>query len=512
MAKICVTWAANLSFKRNRMEKRTLLALSALALSGAAAGAEERMNVLFILTDDFQHNAIHALGREDVRTPNIDSIYSRGTAFTNCYTNGAIGGALSMPSRAMIMTGRGVFDITQDGWVISPRHTMLPEQLRAAGYRTFHTGKWHSDFASFNRAFSEGENIYFGGMHRYEDGGHVTPRLMHYDPTGDYKHRTPFVGSKFSSELYADAAVDFLEQAAGDTTPFFAYVAFTSPHDPRNRHPWYGRTYAPDSISLPPNYRPQHAFDNGELTVRDEVVVPAPRSAETVRRELADYYGMISEVDTQIGRVIDALRRSGRLERTIVVFAGDNGLAMGQHGLMGKQSLYDHSIKVPLVVWAPGVPAGERNEGLCYLYDINPTLAEMLGLAPAETATGRSLAGALRRGAKGRTQRDRLWLAYSSIHRALVMEGRKYIIYNVGGQITEQLFDLRRDPWEQNNLLAGAPSRRVQQLAAKYRSALKEEMRRGHDFCDLDRPSGDHWSWWEKDEKISWTDGVNLVK
>lgn len=494
------------------MDKKILLALSVLASVGAGASAQQRMNVLFILTDDFQNNAIHALGREDVRTPNIDYIYSQGTAFTNCYTNGAIGGALSMPSRAMIMTGRGMFEIAQDGWVISPRHTMLPEQLRGLGYRTFETGKWHSDFESFNRAFSEAENIYFGGMHPYEDGGHATPRLMHYDPKGDYKNQQPFVGDKFSSEMYADAAVDFLKRSAGDTTPFFAYVAFTSPHDPRNRHPWYGTPYDPDTLALPVNYRPRHAFDNGEMRVRDEVVVPAPRSKETVRKELADYYGMISEVDTQIGRVIEALRESGKLDNTIVVFAGDNGLAMGQHGLMGKQSLYDHSIKVPLVVWAPGVPKGERNEGLCYLYDINPTLSELLGIAPAESVTGRSLARALRRGAKGKTQRDRLWLAYSSIHRALVMDGMKYIVYNVGGRITEQLFDLENDPWEMTNLLAGTPSKRSLKLAERFRATLREEMKKGNDFCDLDRPQGDHWSWWDKNEKISWTDGVNLIK
>lgn len=494
------------------MDKKTLLTLSALALVGTGASAQQRMNVLFILTDDFQNNAIRALGREDVHTPNIDYIYSQGTAFTNCYTNGAIGGALSMPSRAMIMTGRGVFEIAQDGWVIAPRHTMLPEQLRREGYRTFETGKWHSDFESFNRAFSEAENIYFGGMHRYEDGGHVTPLLMDYDPKGDYKNQKPFVGPKFSSEMYADAAVDFLTRSAGDTTPFFAYVAFTSPHDPRNRHPWYGTLYDPDTIRLPENYRPQHAFDNGELQVRDEVVVPAPRDKVTVRKELADYYGMIIEVDAQIGRVIDALEKSGKLEHTIVVFAGDNGLAMGQHGLMGKQSLYDHSIKVPLVVWAPGIPKGERNEGLCYLYDINPTLSELLGIPPAESVTGRSLTAALKRGAKGETPRDRVWLAYSSIHRALVMDGRKYIVYNVKGKITEQLFDLRNDPWEMTNLLAGTPSKRVHKLAEKYRAALKEEMKRGNDFCDLDRPTADHGSWWKKDEKISWTDGVNLMK
>ncbi|WP_071134435.1 sulfatase-like hydrolase/transferase [Millionella massiliensis] len=492
------------------MDKKTLLSLSALALTGTGALAQQRMNVLFILTDDLQSKSIHALGCADVHTPNIDYIFSQGTAFTNCYTNGAIGGALSMPSRAMIMTGRGMFDIARDGWVISPRHTMLPEQLRSLGYRTFETGKWHSDYEAFNRAFSEGENIFFGGMHPYETGGHTMPLLMHYDPKGDYKNQKPFVGDKFSSEMYADAAVEFLQKSAGDTTPFFAYVAFTSPHDPRNRHPEYGRTYDPDTIALPVNYRPRHAFDNGELTVRDEVVIPAPRSKETVRKELADYYGMINEVDTQIGRVIEALRESGKLENTIVVFAGDNGLAMGQHGLMGKQSLYDHSVKVPLVVWAPGVPKGVRNDGLCYLYDINPTLSDLLGIAPAESVTGRSLAPAFRKEGRGQTQRNRLWLAYSSIHRALVMDGLKYIIYNVNGTITEQLFDLQNDPWEMTNLLAGTPSKKALKLAEKYRKMLNEEMRQANDFCDLDRPEGDHWSWWEKNEKISWTDGVNM--
>lgn len=497
------------------MDKKRWAALSALALMGAGASAQttgERMNVLFILTDDFQNNAIHARGRHDVQTPNIDYIYSQGTAFTNCYTNGAIGGALSMPSRAMIMTGRGVFEIAQDGWVIPERHIMLPEQLRAQGYRTFSTGKWHSDFESYNRAFGEAENIFFGGMHTYDLGGHTAPRLMHYDPQGNYRQQKPFTGEKFSSEMYADAAVDFLNSAGGQDKPFFAYVAFTSPHDPHDQHPYYGTDYSPDSIQLPPNYRPQHAFDNGELTVRDEQVIPAPRTPEVIRQQLANYYGMISEVDTQIGRLIDALKQNGLLEKTIVVFAGDNGLAMGQHGLMGKQSLYDHSIKVPLVVWAPGVPKGVQNPGLCYLYDINPTLADMLGVASAETVTGKSLTPAFAKNGSGNTQRDRVFLAYSSIHRALVHNGLKYIIYNVNGKITEQLFDLENDPWETTNALE-APSRAVLRMAEKYRGMLEAEMKKNNDFCDLDRfVPGGYPSWWDKTEKIGWTDGVNLYK
>lgn len=475
----------------------------------------KRPNILFILTDDLQNNAIAARGRIGVSTPNIDRILANGTTFTNCYTNGAIGGALSMPSRAMLMTGRGVFEVPRDGSVIPESMPTMPETLRKAGYRTFATGKWHSDYESFTRSFSEGENIFFGGMHTYETGGHTAPRLVHYDPEGRYKEQTPFVGEEFSSKMYADATIDFLETTTNDQRPYFAYVAFTSPHDPRNQHPSYGTPYNPDSILLPPTYRPAHLFDNGEMGVRDEVVVPAPRTPEVVRQELADYYGMISEVDHQIGRLLAALESSGERENTIIVFAGDNGLAMGQHGLMGKQSLYDHSIKVPLTVWADGVPAAASNDGYCYLYDINPTLMEMVGVPAPPSVTGRSLTRAL---AGGKSLRDGVWLAYSSIQRAMVKDGYKYIIYNVDGGLVEQLFDLKRDPWESRNLLTPA-SVASAKIATKMREELKREMAASGDFCNLDNyccpwSCSDSCSptWWAEPHKVTWTEGMNMYK
>lgn len=147
-------------------------------------------NVLFILTDDMQATSIHALGNEDVHTPAIDSLIAEGVTFTNTYTNGALCGALSMPSRAMLMTGRGLYDIQADGMKIPEAHTTFPQQFRKHGYHTFATGKWHSDKASFNRSFQEGDNIYFGGMHPYELNGHCSPHLNRYDSTGIYGKET----------------------------------------------------------------------------------------------------------------------------------------------------------------------------------------------------------------------------------------------------------------------------------------------------------------------------------
>lgn len=304
---------------------------------------KELPNILFLLVDDMQRTCIHHNGCEQVSTPNIDRIYQNGISFHSTYTNGSLGGALSMPSRAMIMTGRGVFQIVKDGQVIPEQHVTLPELLRQHGYITFETGKWHSDFASFNRSFSNGENIFFGGMHTYETNGHVEPRLNHYDSSGKYREK--FTGDKFSSEMFADAAIAFLKKQKNGKQPFFAYVAFTSPHDPRLKHPDYGKHYEADTITLPINFLPRHPFDTGDMNVRDEILRPVPRTEEAIKKEIADYYGMISEVDTQIGRVLQALQESGQLDNTILVFASDNGLAVGQHGLLGKQNLYDPQIR-----------------------------------------------------------------------------------------------------------------------------------------------------------------------
>lgn len=293
-----------------------------------------------------------------------------------------------MPSRAMIMTGRGVYQISKDGAEIPQSQVTLPELLRQNGYETFGTGKWHADKKSFNRSFEKGDNIFFGGMHSYEKGGHTAPRLHHYDETGSYKK--PFIGKKFSSEMFADAAVDFLSNRKKNK-PFFAFVAFTSPHDPRHQHPDYGQKYSPDTLDLPVNFMPSHPFDNGELLIRDEVLLPFPRTEAAVKQELAHYYGMISEVDVQIGRIIETLRQKKELDNTIIIFASDNGLSVGRHGLIGKQNLYEHSISVPMLMVVPGKEKGIEKDVDCYLYDIYPTVCDLLDIKTAESVTGKSL-------------------------------------------------------------------------------------------------------------------------
>lgn len=464
----------------------------------------QKPNILFILVDDMQSDAIRALGNKEVETPSIDGLMNRGVTFTRTYTNGALCGALSMPSRAMLITGRGVFEVQSDGWKIPEGHTTLPEQLRKNGYHTFTTGKWHSDKASLNRSFADGENIFLGGMHTYESNGHCSPLLHRYDPTGRYA--APFVGTDFSSKMFADATLKFLDSRRGEKQPFMAYVAFTSPHDPRNQLPDYGKKYVADQLSVPVNFLPQHPFDNGELDIRDEQVLPAPRTAAQMQKELALYYGMVSEVDYQIGRIIKKLEESGQRENTIIVFASDNGLAMGQNGLLGKQSLYDHSVGVPLTIIDPrsrrakkrSAIEGKRSDALCYLSDVYPTLCDLVGVETPSSVTGRSLKNILDN--KTKSHRESLFLVYANQQRGLIHKGYKYIIYNVEGKITEQLFDLKRDPWEMNNL-----AEREVLRTANYRQLLQKEMKQHQDFCDLDRPM-----WWMDGHKLTWEELIKL--
>lgn len=474
---------------------------ASLALTGWCGNQqkEDKPNILFILVDDMQSNAIRGLGNKEVETLSIDGLINQGVTFAHTYTNGALCGALSMPSRAMLMTGRGVFEIQSDGMKIPECHTTLPEHLRKNGYETFATGKWHSDMASFNRSFCSGENIFFGGMHLYETNGHCSPKLHHYDPTGEYK-TTSFIGNEFSSKMFADAAIHFLDERAADKQqPFMAFVSFTSPHDPRNQLPDYGKKYHPRSLSAPVNFLPEHPFDNGELNIRDEQLLPVPRTVQQLQEELALYYGMVSEVDFQIGRVLKKLEEAGEKDNTIIVFASDNGLAMGQNGLLGKQNLYNHSVGVPMVIIDPrNRKKAKKSEALCYLYDLYPTLCEMTGVNIPTSVTGKSLLKVL--AGKVDTVRSTLFLAYSNQQRGLIHGSYKYIIYNVGGKRTEQLFNIKKDPWEMVNLAEKEVDRTRQ-----YREMLNLEMKKNHDFCDLHSPV-----WWKDGHKLTWDELIGL--
>jgi arylsulfatase A-like enzyme len=445
-------------------------------------------NILFFFTDDQRFDTIHALGNDQISTPNLDALVARGTTFTRAYIMGGSCGAVCMPSRAMLMTGRTLYRLDRQGQGIPEDHVLLGEALQAQGYTTFGTGKWHNGSASYARSFTAGAEIFFGGMN-----DHWNVPACHFDPTGRYDQVQPSVRDwfysnevsnrlcdhitpgKHSSELFAETTIDFLENYDRDE-PFFAYVSFMAPHDPRTMPRRFLEMYDPQQIDLPPNYLPKHPFDNGEMVVRDEKLAPWPRTPDEVRRHTAEYYAMISHLDHQIGRVLETLEATGRAENTIIVLAGDNGLAIGRHGLMGKQNMYDHSLHVPLIMCGPGIPQNQQSEAFCYLLDIYPTLCDLTGTPIPATVEGHSLLPAMRD--PGATVRDTLCFAYRGLQRAVQDARFKLIEYVVEGQRTTQLFDLHTDPWETDNLAddprhAEAISRLRTELES-YRDALDD--------------------------------------
>jgi arylsulfatase A-like enzyme len=303
-----------------------------------------RPNIVFMIADDHRYNAIHALGNAEVRTPHFDQLVHQGTALTHTYIMGSTSGAVCMPSRAMLLTGRSLFHSaevpTAYPYRIPEYAQLLPEAFREQGYMTYGVGKWHNPKSAYARCFEGGANIFFGGM-----SDHDKVPIHDFDPTGAYPDDQQYIGRQYSTDLFGDAAIDFLENYT-DERPFFLYVAFTAPHDPRTPPPEF--EYDPASVSVPENFLPEHPFDNGVLDIRDELLAPFPRTPEIVQQHMADYYGMISDLDDKVGQILKTLENRGLAENTIVVYTADHGLSVGQHGLLGKQNLYDHPPQHPV--------------------------------------------------------------------------------------------------------------------------------------------------------------------
>jgi arylsulfatase A-like enzyme len=420
-------------------------------LAALPCGAAENLpsrppDILVIYTDDHRADALGCAGNPHLRTPNIDRLADRGTFFRNAYLSGADSAALCMPSRAMLMTGRNFPRIAREGgWNLAPQPT-LPSILREHGYRTHMTGKWHNGGPALARAFPDAGPVLLGGM-----GDHLNKSVVEVENGAISK---PVRIAKHSTEAFTDGALRFVSTLAPDDPPFFLYLAYSAPHDPRQPvSPWRERQEA-SPPPLPPNFLPRHPFNNGALLIRDEHLAPWPRPEGMVREQTAHYYAMIEQLDDGIGRVIDALAKAGRLDRTIIVFAGDNGLSMGSHGLMGKQSPYEHALRVPMIIAGPGFAGGRKHEGLATITDLMPTVLDLAGFPLPEDGDGRSLRPAL---TSGSPVRDRLSMSvyFEKLDAHALREGPWKLIRYPNLDRT-QLFNLTEDPHEMRDLSAAA--------------------------------------------------------
>jgi len=445
-------------------------------------------NILLFFTDDQRFDTIGALGNDRIRTPNLDELVAAGTSFTRAHIPGGTCGAVCMPSRAMLHTGRTLFHIDREGQDVPESHITMGECFKAAGYATFGTGKWHNGGNAYARSFTCGDEIFFGGM-----GDHWNVPAYRFDPTGRYDERCPVVrdpwrsnevalrqcdhieAGKHSTELFVEAAERFVREQ-DRSQPFFMYVSLMAPHDPRTMPKEFLEMYRPEDVELPANFQAEHPIDTGALRIRDELLAEFPRNPDEIRRHIAEYYAMISHLDAGFGRLVGALRETGTLENTVIVFAGDNGLAVGQHGLMGKQNLYEHSVRVPLVFAGPGVPRGQRANALVYLLDVFPTLCDLAGIDIPSSVEGRSLGACI--SDPGLPLRETLYLAYGNSIRGVSDGHHKLIEYACGAS---QLFDLSSDCVEMENLCdCDSTDKKAQEMRVKLMALADEWDDAGH--------------------------------
>jgi arylsulfatase A-like enzyme len=406
------------------------------------ANGEPRPNVLFLFADDMRADTIAALGNPYIQTPNIDSLVRSGTSLNRCYIQGGNSGAVCIPSRAMLLTGRSWMKIDTQSL---KEPNLMPEWFGSHGYQTFGTGKWHNGKDSWLRSFQSGKSVLFGGM-----SDHTKVPVCDLSDDGTLSDER--IGESFSSELFATAAINFLKDRKKEK-PFFAYVAFTAPHDPRQPPESFVAPYYKRLPPAPANFLPQHPFDNGMLkNLRDENLVPWPRPEPMIRDQIAEYYGLITHMDEQIGHILKALDDTDQRDNTIIVFAADNGLALGSHGLLGKQNVYEHSMRVPLIISGPGIPSAKQSDAFAYLFDLFPSLCDLASLPVPSNLNGKSLEPLL----KGKVDsiRDTIFLPYLKVQRAVRDDRWKLIAYPKIQHM--QLFDLQSDPQETINLIDNA--------------------------------------------------------
>ncbi|MFI3303053.1 MAG: sulfatase-like hydrolase/transferase [Rikenellaceae bacterium] len=454
---------------------------------------EKRPNILFILVDDQSRYDLNLYNPKSIlETPNIDRLASEGMVIECARQMGSAVGGVSVPSRHMIMSGRTLWHLPKSSRCTVPMdYTKIPEDLpqytigatfNRAGYKTMRTCKRGNSYQAANELF----------------------QVVHDEVKRGGNDEN---GSAWHAERVLDYLKDREENKVED--PFFIYFGFSHPHDPRTGTPELLKKYGgvnhknketlPKSnpkVALPDNYLPKHPFFHGHDEIRDEVSVQGVwrnRDEQTIKNEVAREYACSENVDIQIGKVLAKLEAMGELDNTYIVYTADHGIAIGRHGLQGKQNLYEHTWGVPMVVKGPGIKAGTRVQGNVFLYDLFPTFCDLAGVEIPETVQGTSFKPVLE--GKTKTIRDVMFGVYcggSKPGMRCVSEGDwkliKYEVPEKGVQET-QLFNLKENPqefldehkrenkWERN--LAYDP--KFAKIRARMEKLLYEQMEKFDD-------------------------------
>lgn len=425
------------------------ITLALLRVPAAAADAR-RPNFLFILVDDQSPFDLKCYNpRSSLESPHIDRLAREGMVFDGAYHMGSFVGAVCTPSRHMIMSGRTLWHLP-----ISPQskeknlcppeleRQTIPAVFNRAGYATMRTCKQGNSYEAANKLFA-----------------------VRHDATK--RGGTPESGSAW----HGDRVLDYLAQreTEQDGRPFLIYFGFSHPHDERDGTPEllakYGAVNHTDKDSppalyplqpkLPPNYLPKHPFPPGHPDLRDEVAVSGVwerRDEATIRNEIGREFACSENIDVQIGRVLAKLEAMGELDNTYVFYTSDHGIAIGRHGLQGKQNLYQHTWRVPFIVKGPGIRPGSRVEGNIYLLDVLATLCDLAGVDVPDTNEGTSFRSVLT--GQQQTIRDVLYGVYNGGTkpgmRSVKQGDWKLVKYDVmnGGVRQTQLFNLQENPEE----------------------------------------------------------------
>ncbi|MBU2881489.1 sulfatase-like hydrolase/transferase [Psychrosphaera sp. B3R10] len=467
------------------INKMIVIIIGALLLTiystSSVYAQKSKPNILFILTDDQSFDALGSVGNSLIKTPNLDKLAAKGMTLSHVYNQGSWSPAVCAPSRAMINTGRNLFETGMQNKQVPldarPNYPLWGETFKNAGYETFMTGKWHVSRQALLRSFNVGKAVHESGM-TYD---HYNAVMLDINDSENGVSET-YSSKKHTSELIADEAVNFLQKNnAIQDKPFLMYVAFLAPHDTRQSPNNFVEMYPEESISLPTSFKQQHHLDQGDFWIRDEKLLSIPRKENETKKFIGEYYAMITHLDEQIGRILDSLDSSPYADNTLIIFTSDHGLAVGRHGLLGKQNQYDHSVRAPFIIAGKDIPKGKTVKGNIYLNSIFPTTAELAGIEIPNTVQAQSFAPLLT--GERDSMNKYIYGAYRHFQRMVRTDDFKYIYYPMINET--QLFDLQNDPEELVNV---ATNPKYTKQLVEMQSKLKELMTKYNDPVVLDSP------------------------